>query len=70
MPTGSKENRPTKTITARVPTVGMPEEVYWRLKRVLIEPRTILQDWILVRLQAAGAQGAREMMCASHGRDT
>ena len=41
----------------------------WTLERVLIEHRTTLQDWILVRMQSAGAQGTSEMMCESHGRD-
>ena len=52
------------TVTARI-----PEEVYWTLKRVLIERRMTLQAWILVRMQSAGAQGTSEMMCESHGRD-
>ena len=50
-------------------TAGIPEEVYWTLKRVLIEHSTTLQDWILVRMQSAGAQGTSEMMCESHGGD-
>jgi len=50
------------TVTARI-----PEEDYWTLKRVLIESRTTLQDWILVRMQSAGTPGASERMCESHG---
>ncbi len=50
------------TVTARI-----PEEDYWMLKRVLIESRTTLQDWILVRMQSAGTPGASERMCESHG---
>ena len=63
MPIGSTEDCPTKTMTA-----GVPED-YWTLKRVLIEHRMTLQDWILVRMQSAGAQGTSEMMCESHVRD-
>ena len=124
MPTGSQDNRPTKTITARVPaedywmlksllvqrritfkgwlqeqiaiegcshkhgagrraiqgqycahrgtlltvTARIPEEDYWTLKRVLIEGRTTLQDWILVRMQAADTPGTSERMYVSHGQ--
>src|SRR6266545_2140887 len=46
------------TVTARI-----PEEDYWTLKRVLIEGRTTLQDWIRVRMQSAGTPGASERMC-------
>jgi hypothetical protein len=123
MATGSKEKRPTKTITARVPaedywtfksllvqrritfkewlqeqiaiqghsqnhvggrrkiqeqhcachetqltvTARIPEEDYWTLKRVLIEGRMTLQDWVLIRMQSTDAPGASEKMCESHG---
>jgi len=53
------------TVTARI-----PEEDYWRLKRVLIEGRTTLQDWVRGRMQSAGLPGASERRCESHGWDT
>jgi hypothetical protein len=49
------------TVTARV-----PEEDYWTLKQVLIEGRTTLQDWILGRMQSAGAPRASERLGESH----
>ena len=48
------------TVTARI-----PEEDYWTLKRMLIEGRTTLQDWVLVRMQSTDAPEASERLCES-----
>jgi hypothetical protein len=52
------------TVTARI-----PEEDYWVVKRVLIESRTTLQDWIRGQMQSAGAPEPSERMYESHGWD-
>ena len=53
------------TVTARI-----SEEDYWTLKRVLIEHRTTLQDWILARMQSTGATEARVAVRESQSRET
>ena|SRR5438132_1282296 len=49
MTTGSKENRPTKTITARVPA-----EDYWRLKLLLVQRRITFKGWLQEQIAIQG----------------